>query len=184
MEDEQIIELLFERSERAIWELTEKYGKLLFHISENILNNREDALECVNDTYFGVWNAIPPERPNPFISYICRIVRNISLKKYRDSRAKKRNSSHDTSMEELEDIFSAPSAEEVWSAKELGKLIDCFLDTLDSEKRILFVRRYYFSESVKSLAGYTGMTENHVSVKLSRIRRNLKKYLEEEGYSL
>lgn len=184
MEDEKIVELFWTRSESAITEMQNKYGRLLFHISHNILGNREDADECVNDTYMGVWNAVPPERPNPLCAYICRIVRNISLKKYRSNMAQKRRSSLETSLEEVETILQFSNVEQELSAKELGRQIDCFLCTISQRERILFVRRYCFSDSIKELAAFTGWTENHVSVKLSRIRNRLKKYLEKEGYQV
>lgn len=181
MEDSRIIELFFARSEQAITELSLKYGKLLLHIAHNILGDREDAAECVNDTYLGVWNSIPPNRPDPFIAYICRIARNQALKKYRSRTADKRKSSLALSFEELEGTLSCISAEDMWTAKETGAEINRFLETLDKESRVMFVRRYYFSDSVGNIARIFSMTENHVSVKLSRMRKQLKKYLAEKG---
>lgn len=181
MEDSRIIELFFARSEQAITELSLKYGKLLLHIAHNILGDREDAAECVNDTYLGVWNSIPPNRPDPFIAYICRIARNQALKKHRSRTADKRKSSLALSFEELEGTLSCISAEDMWTAKETGAEINRFLETLDKESRVMFVRRYYFSDSVGNIARIFGMTENHVSVKLSRMRKQLKKYLAEKG---
>lgn len=181
MEDSRIIELFFERSEQAIIELSAKYGKLFFHVANHILGSREDADECVNDAYLGIWNAIPPHRPNPLRAFACRIVRNVSLKKYRSNSAVKRNSQFDISMEELEDILPSPSVEEIWSARELGRMVAGFLDTLPAADRVMFVRRYWFADSVKELAGCYGLRENTVSVRLSRIRKQLREYLAQEG---
>ena len=112
LEDEKIIELFFERSEQAIQELDIKYGKVCYRLSYNILKCWHDAEECVNDAYMGAWNAIPPERPNPLQAYICKIVRNISLKLYYHKEAAKRNSVYDIAMQELEDYLSAPNTVE------------------------------------------------------------------------
>ena len=183
MEDNEIIELFFLRSEAAIAALAEKYERLLYRISFNILNNKEDVSECLNDTYLGVWNAIPPRRPNPLTAFVCRIIRNLSLKKYRRNTAAKRNNAFDTSLDELELYIPVPSAEDEWNAAELGKAIDRFLGTLDAQNRILFVRRYWFSDSVKDIAALMKMRENLVSVRLNRICRQLKKYLEKEGFA-
>lgn len=184
MDDQKIIELFFDRSELAIQALAAKYEKLLHKISFHILQNNEDVAECLNDTYLGVWNVIPPERPNPLSAFVCKITRNISLKKYRANTAAKRDASMDLSMEELEPCIPTPSAEEEWNAQELGRTINRFLHTLELENRVLFVRRYWFADSVKDIAEELRISENLASVRLKRIRKQLKKYLEEEGYTV
>ena len=182
MEDQKIIELFFDRSEMAIQALSAKYEKLLYKISFHILQDSEDVAECLNDTYLGVWNAIPPARPNPLSAFVCKITRNLSLKKYRANTAAKRDASMDVSLEELEPCIPTPSAEEEWSAQELGRSINRFLHTLDQQNRVIFVRRYWFADSVGDIAGDMRMSENLVSVRLKRVRKQLKKYLEQEGY--
>lgn len=153
MNDERIIELFFERSEQAIKELDEKYGRICHSISYNILNDRHDAEECVNDAYFGTWNAIPPARPNPLLSFVCRIVRNLSLKRYEQNTAIKRNSHYDVSMEELEDCLSSvPTIEEEIAEHELIKTIEAFLDSISKENRVIFLRRYWFSDDYLDIA--------------------------------
>ncbi len=188
MEEKRIIDLLFARKEQAITELKRKYGKLILHISRNIVADEEDVLECENDTYLGVWNAVPPENPNPLLAFVCKVARNIALNKLRHNTAGKRDCRMTQALEELElDIFTkevAPSAEEEWSARELGKAIQRFLGTLRKEERILFVRRYWFGEGVAELAAQKGMRENAVAVRLHRIRRRLKEYLEKEGFQI
>ena len=109
MEDERIIELFFARSEQAIKELDSKYGKVCYSISYNILNNNLDAEECVNDAYLGTWNAIPPQKPNPLLAFVCKIVRNISIMRHRTNTAMKRNSSYDIAMSEIEHCIAASS---------------------------------------------------------------------------
>lgn len=185
MEDSRIIELFFLRSEQAIVELSYKYGGVCRKIAYNILNNLEDTEECINDTYLGVWNSIPPKTPNPLVTYVCRITRNLSLKRYRYNIAQKRNSYYDKSLDELEECIPAINKElSPLEEKELTYIIEDFLDSLDKLSRVMFIKRYWYVESVKSIADEFGFTENHVAVKLSRIRGKMKKYLEKEGVAL
>lgn len=185
MEDSRIIELFFLRSEQAISELTKKYGRICKKIAYGILNNHEDAEECVNDTYLGVWNSIPPQTPNPLVTYVCKIARNISLKKYRYNTAQKRNSYYEVALSELEECILVTSKEAYrCKEEELTHLLESFLDSLDRKSRIMFVKRYWYAESVKEIAVEFGITENHVAVKLLRIRNNMKTYLEKKGFKL
>ena len=178
MNDERIIELFFERSEQAIKELDEKYGRTCHKVSYNILNNRQDAEECVNDAYLGTWNAIPPAKPNPLLAFVCKIVRNISLKRYEQNTADKRNSYYDVAMEELGDCLAATTTtEEEIAEHELTEIIESFLDLLSKENRVIFLRRYWFSDTYADIAKQVGMTEKNVSVRLTRIRKELREYL-------
>lgn len=182
MEDEKIIELFFERSEQAIKEVDTKYGRACHNISYNILHNRLDAEECVNDTYLGAWNAIPPARPNPLLTYLCKIVRNLSLKRYYMKEAIKRNSTYDVAMEELEAYLSSPNTVEAEiEARELARIIEGFLDTLSVENRVIFLRRYWFSDTYSDIAQRVGLTEKNVSVRLTRTRSKMREYLLERG---
>ena len=183
MKDEEIVELYFSRSENAISETALKYGNYCSYISQNILHSKEDAEECVNDAYLAVWNTIPPQKPEHLLAYICRIVRNISITKYHSNTAKKRNSYYDTALDELDEcIMSGLSVEDEIDARELSCLINIFLDTLSKENRVIFVWRYWFSDSVQDIAEKLGISSNNVSVRLSRIRSKLKKFLKKEGY--
>ena len=183
MEDNKIIDLFFQRSETAISELAAKYGRLCHKIAQNILNNVSDAEECVNDTYLGVWNSIPPNHPESLSAYVCRIARNLSIKRYQYNTASKRNSVYDTSMEELEEcIASLKDVESEIESQQLTKTIEQFLDTLNETDRILFMRRYYFSDSYADIAAQTGLTEKNVSVRLTRLRAKMKNYLTERDY--
>ncbi len=178
--DEKIIELFFARSEQAIRELNNKYGKICHSLSYNIVNNRQDAEECVNDAYLGAWNAIPPAHPNPLLTYLCKIVRNISLKLYWKKEADKRNSHYTVAMEEIEACIAAPDTVEAWiEAKELAFIIGEFLDTLTPENRVIFMRRYWFSDSYRDIARFVGLTEKNISVRLTRIREKMKRYFTE-----
>lgn len=183
MDDSAIIELFFSRSEQAIQELDSKYGKVCHNLSYNILGSRQDAEECVNDAYLGTWNAIPPNRPNPLLAFLCRIVRNLSLMRYHSDRASKRGGgSYSVALEELEDCLASPhTVEEDMEEQELIRLIEDFLETLSPESRVILIRRYWFSDSYGEIAAQTGLTEKNVSVRLTRSRKQLRNYFEEKG---
>lgn len=185
IEDEKIIQLFFERSEQAIKELDLKYGKVCHKVSYNILHNRQDAEECVNDAYLGTWNAIPPQRPNPLLTFLCKIVRNLSIMRHHSNTAIKRNSTYDVALEELEGcLASAATVEVEIEADELPRIIDSFLETLSQENRVIFMRRYWFSDTYQQIAERVGITENNAAVRLTRIRKQMKDYLTEREVSL
>lgn len=180
--DEKIIELFFARSEQAIRELDIKYGKVFHKLSYRIVNNEQDAEECVNDAYLGAWNAIPPARPDPLEAYICKIVRNLSLKLYYRKNAAKRGSAYEVAIEELENYLSVPNTVEAEiEAGELVHIIESFLDTLTVENRVIFMRRYAYLDTYSDIAVRMGLSEKNVSVRLTRIRWKMKQYLMERG---
>ena len=148
------------------------------NLSYHIVGSRQDAEECVNDAYLGAWNAIPPARPNPLLSYLVKIVRNISLKIYWRKEAAKRSSHYTIALEEIEACIAAPNTVEAEiEAKELARIIEAFLDTLTTENRVIFMRRYWFSDSYKDIAEFMGLSEKNISVRLTRIREKMKQYL-------
>lgn len=182
MEDEQIIHLFFERSEQAITQLSQKYGGVCRNVAQNILNDRLDAEECVNDAWLAAWNTIPPQRPSPLLTYLCRIVRNLSVKRYHANTAAKRNSFYDAALDELEDCIPSPeTVEGAYDGQELAAAINGFLAAQSRENRVMFVRRYWFSDSIPELAGRFGLSRHNVTVRLARIRERLKTYLKQEG---
>ncbi|WP_207751038.1 RNA polymerase sigma factor [Hydrogenoanaerobacterium saccharovorans] len=170
--------MFFERSEQAIRELDIKYGKICHNLSYNIVNSRRDAEECVNDAYLGAWNAIPPTRPEPLLSYIVKIVRNVSLKIYYRKEAAKRNSTYTVAMQEIEAcIADQKTVEDEVEARELARIIESFLDTLTTKERIIFMRRYAYIDTYADIAKRMGISEKNVSVRLSLIRQKMKQYL-------
>ncbi len=180
MDDNAIIELFFARSEQAIRELDSKYGKVCHSLSYNILHSRQDAEECVNDAYLGAWEAIPPARPSPLLAFLCRIVRNLSLMRYHADRAAKRGGGSYTVA--LEGCLASPrTAEGDMEEQELIRLIEDFLETLSSENRVILMRRHWFSDSYGESTVQTGLSEKNVSVRLTRIRKQLRHYFEERG---
>lgn len=183
MEDKKILQMLWNRTEAALDALAKKFGRRLLQTAFNILGNPQDAEEAVNDTYMALWNTIPPEKPDPLAGYVHRTGRNVALNKRRHLTAQRRNCQYDISLEELSGILPGPSLEETLDARELGRAIDRFLDTVSKENRVLFLRRYWFGDSVKDLARIFGISENTVSVRLSRLRTQLKIYLiDKEGF--
>ncbi|MBR1812484.1 MAG: sigma-70 family RNA polymerase sigma factor [Lachnospiraceae bacterium] len=170
------MDLLFERSEQAIVELQNKYGAVCHRIADNILNNRQDTEECVNDTLLGVWNSIPPNRPRSLAGYICGIARNLALKTYERNTAIKRNSHYDVALEELSECLpSSNSVEEEMEAKDTAERINRFLQTLKPDDRILFVRRYWHADSIEELAKLFHTTKRSITQRLFRLRKSLKK---------
>ena len=185
MEDQKIIDLYTNREGRAIHETDKKYGRLCTSISMGILNDMRDSEECVSDTWLTLWNQIPPKKPNPFKAYICRIIKNLSLKRYEYHHAKRRNSQYDLSLEELEECINKEQNVEIHiELRELKWIIAKFIENLPKEKRILFLRRYWFLQSVKEIAQDYETTPKNMSVKLLRIRKELKEYLKEEGFEI
>lgn len=182
MEDKQIIKLLFARAENAINELSARFGKQLHRIAYNILGNPSDAEECTNDTYFALWNAIPPVSPDPLAPYVYRTGRNTALKRLHRESAQKRNSRYDVSLEELNGCLPGEDMEQVIDARELGRAIDKFLEKQTKLGRYIFVRRYWYGDSIGGIANVLDMKENAVSVRLNRMRKSLKMYLKKEGY--
>ena len=185
MEDERLVELFLSRDEQAISELDKKHGRLCHSISYNILHSNEDAEECVNDAYLGVWNSVPPQHPNPLVSFVCRIVRNISIARYHSNTAKKRGGGYDLALVEIEGMLSAPhTVEDSFDARELARLIAEFLDSVSTENRVIFMRRYWFCDNYADIAHHVGLSEKNISVRLSRIRKQLKQHLTEQGVAL
>ena len=182
MDDIRIVELYWERKEEAIKETSLKYGRLCTHIARNILSSNEDSEECVNDTYFAVWNAIPDERPNRFSAFVSRITRNLALKKYDYISAAKRNPAAVTSLEELGDCVSGTeSLESEVESRHLESTIDQYLWRQSEEKRNIFIRRYWYFDSIENICKSTGFTSSKTKSMLYEMRKGLKKYLESEG---
>jgi RNA polymerase sigma-70 factor (ECF subfamily) len=182
MDDKQIIDLLFCRSEQALTVLARQFGPRLLYTARNLLADERDAEECVSDTYLAIWNTIPPHRPDPLSGFVFKTGRNLALKRLRYNTAEKRNSRYDLSLEELSGCISDSPLDAALSARELGQAIDRFLDTLPRANRIIFLRRYWFGDSVGHIAEDMGYSENAVSVRLNRCRGKLRTYLEQEGY--
>ena len=182
MDDEAIIELYFARSERAIQETDAKYGPACRALSRQIVGDRRDAEECVNDAYLGAWNAIPPARPHPLLTFLCKLVRHIAISRWRANTAQKRDRTGDVPLEELAECLpAAASVEDAAETEELTRLLDRFLEGLSREDRVIFLRRYWFCDPYALIAERTGLSEKNVSVRLVRVRKRLKNCLTEQG---
>lgn len=184
MEDKRIIALLFQRAESALDALAKKFGKGLLAMARNIVGLEEDAKECVNDTYLALWNAIPPEEPDPLAAYTYRVGRNIALKRLRGNTAQKRFGGYDLSMDELAGCVADRTASEALDARLLGAAIGRFLEKQTKENRTLFLRRYWFGDSVRDAAQALGLSQNAAAVRLNRMRSKLREHLIKEGYYL
>lgn len=186
MEDEQILELYFERDEQALTETQKKYGAYCFSLANSILPNKQDAEEAVSDTYWKTWCAIPPARPTVFRLFLAKITRNVSFSRWRKMNAEKRGGGEITLvLEELSScIASQGCVEDSINAKELADTIRRFLDTLSFRDQDIFLRRYFFVEESEMIALRYGMKPSTVQRTLSRTRAKLKKYLTQEGYTV
>ena len=186
MEDHNIVDLYWFRDENAISETDKKYGSYCNTIANNILYNLEDSKECVNDTYLKTWNSIPPTRPKILKAFLGKITRNLAFNKYKHNHVMKRgNGEIAVVLDELAECVSGvDDVEQEIDRRELVATINSFLETLPPKKRNIFICRYWYSDSVSSIARRYEMTESNVSVTLNRLRSKLKEYLSERGYVL
>ena len=182
MEDSRIIELYWNRDESAIAETQQKYDRYLSKIAYNILADIEDTKESVNDTYLRAWNSIPPQKPFSLSSYLGRITRQISIDLYRRKTAKKRlGSEYELSLDELYDCASKHGEpEKEFDLKALSDAVNNWLSTLPDDTRNIFVCRYFYFDSIRDIAEYTGSGESKIKSTLHRARQSLRKYLEKE----
>ena len=182
MDDERIIALFFERSEQAITEVSSKYGRIMTKVAMNALGSFPDAEECVNDAYLGLWNAIPPARPDPLIAFACRIVRNIAINRYHSKSFEHRRNGYEECLDELENLFgSGDSVENEVDEHLLSGYIDEFLRTRNELDRMIFVRRFFYMDTSPEIAERSGLSPVAVRTRLSRIKADLKPFLKEKG---
>ena len=185
MEDPAIIQLYWDRNEAAITASDRKYGPVCRSLSYQILENREDAEECVNDTWHKAWLTMPPQRPSSLRAYLTRITRNLSIDRWRAGRAKKRDSNMEVLLRELEQCVPAPiSTEAVVESREITRCLEQWLLSLAREDRVLFLRRYWYGISVNDLAKELGIPSNQTAQRLFRLRNRLRRALELEGVIL
>ena len=184
MEDKQIIKLFFMRAEEALDILKDRYGSTLYRIAMNILGNHHDAEETTNDTYLAIWNAIPPREPDPLAPYVYRTGRNMALKRLEYLSAEKRNSRYDLSLDELGACLPDDNndPEQALIVQEIAESINKFLEKDSDLNRYIFMRRYWYGDSVEDIAKSVNMKSGAVSVRLGRIRTKLKEHLIKEGY--
>ncbi len=181
MNDKSIIELFRIRDEQAIAELKLKYDRLCCHIAGNILSRREDIEECINSAYYDIWNRIPPDEPDDLKTYLCRIVKNKAIDRLKYNTAAKRDSQLSVSLDELAECITDRRDDNI-SAQELAASISRFLRTQNERHRKVFVRRYWYGDSLSKIAEYFGMNEKTVATYLFRTRKKLKEFLKKEGF--
>lgn len=182
MEDEKIIDLYWERDQQAIVATREKYGRYLGRIADNVLHNREDCEECLNDTWLRAWNSMPTERPAMLMAFLGAITRNLSLDRYRRNHAARRGCGEvEFIFDEVQDFSGRDEVQQHIDRMELVASLNRFLAELDEESRVMFVRRYWYMDGIAEIAARTGCGESRVKSKLMRLRKRLKKHLLEDG---
>ena len=180
MEDFKIVDLYWERSERAISETRTKYERMLSGISYSLLRSYEDAEECVNDTYLSAWNSMPSDRPIYLGAYLSKIIRALSIDKFRSKHSKRRGGFEEL-CEELDECIPDPSSIQAqYENGQLARAINRFIAELPEEKRVIFIRRYFYSDSVEQIAKRMGFTSSKVKTSLFRMREELRQILEKE----
>ena len=181
MEDSKILELYWSRDEQAIAETRASYGVPLLALANRILSSREDSEETVSDTYLRAWQTIPPERPKNFLAFLRRICRNLAFDRLDWNRAAKRNAEVVALTDEMELCIPDTSRDRELEAKELGRVLNAFLESLPKETRMIFLRRYWHVDTIAEIAQRYGITQSKVKMQLSRTRAKLCTYLEQEG---
>lgn len=181
MEDCKIIELFFARNEDAIKHTDDTYGRRLYHLADNIVRNGQDAEESVSDTYLKAWETIPPHSPKYFFAYIAKICRHFALDKLDWNNAAKRNAEVVSLTQEMELCIPDTERDRELAGKELGMILDAFLRTLTPENRVVFMRRYWYVDTIAEIAARYGISESAVQMRLNRTRAKLCTYLEKEG---
>lgn len=183
VDDGKILDLFWQRSEEAIRQTKEKYGEPCMHLLRNLLQNELDAEECASDVYLALWNTIPPERPEPFVTYLLKIARNQGLRRLTYNRAQRRDNRQDLPLEELEGVIASPETmEQTVDGRLLEQQIVKFLRTQPKTDRQLFLRRYWFCDSIEELAEKLGWTKSKVKTRLQRLRGRLRDHLTREGF--
>lgn len=185
MEDKIIIDLYFQRDERAIENTQEKYGNYIYSIVNNILACHEDSQECVNDTYKSAWDTIPPNKPLKLSAYLGKIARNHAINRYNFNNAEKRNKNLEIALSEMEDFLPSPDfAEDTASAITFKDALNRFLRALPDAKCNMFILRYWYLYEIKDIAIKLGISEGNVKTSLNRLREKLKNFLEKEGFHI
>ncbi len=184
MEDQKIVDLYWERAEEAIKQTEKKYGVYCHSVAYRILHSEEDARECVNDTYLRAWEAMPPHRPNRLSTFLGKITRNLALNRYWHDRAEKRRPEMELILDEVEAFLPDPTAQPISEEVALREAINGFVGALEPKKRKMFVQRYFYCCSIRTIAEELGMRENAVKVSLHRIREEFRNHLAKEGIEI
>ena len=184
MEDSKILDLFFARNEDAIRYTDDTYGRRLHYLAQNILKNEQDAQESVSDTYLKAWDTIPPQRPQYFFAYLAKICRNFALKKLDWKNAAKRNAEVVSLSEEMESCIPDKTLDRELEARELSMVLDRFLRTLTPENQMVFLRRYWYADTIAQIAARYGISESAVLMRLNRTRAKLCAYLKKEGINV
>ncbi len=184
LDDKEIIDLYWKRSEDAIIETDKKYRTSCINIARNILDDISDSEECLNDTYLTSWNSMPTKRPEFLNAFLFRIIKNHALNRLRYLTSEKRKQNNSLPFDELEECINGKSdTEEEFDESELASAINEFVESLDNGKRYIFIRRYWYLDSQSQIAEQCSVKEENIKTILARIRKSLKKFLNERGFS-
>lgn len=181
MTDSQMIALFWDRNEDAIRETDRAYGRKLYVLSDKILHSHQDAEESVSDTYMKTWETIPPQRPVYFFAYLAKLCRNFSLARIQWQSAAKRSAEIVTLTREMEECIPDRSYERKLEGEEIGRILNTFLESISLESRLIFLRRYWFADSIEEIAARYRISQSKVKTQLHRTRRKLQLFLEKEG---
>ena len=184
MDDRKIIELFFERSEKAIEESQKKYGRYISAVADSVLASKEDAEEVVSDTYLRTWNSIPPQKPKRLGAFMATIARNLALDRYAARRKERENVAAEAVLDELADCLPDSAGLSPADEFHLRQAVNSFLSSLDERTRVIFMRRYWYMMPIARIAYQSGLTESNVKVILHRTRKQFKEHLEKEGITV
>ena len=185
LRDEEIVELYWQRNENAIKETDIKYQKQLIAIAHNIVHDKLDCEECLNDTYLNTWNAIPPAKPFAFLAFLSTIMRRIAVNRYYENTRKKRIPAELTaSLSDLEDFIEDGNMNDELDTRELGKIINNYVHSLTERQMYIFISRYYFAEPINHIMSTLKVSKSTVNKEIATIKSGLKSVLEQEGYVL
>ena len=184
MDDRKIIELFFERSEKAIEESQKKYGRYISAVADSVLTSKEDAEEVVSDTYLRTWNSIPPQKPKRLGAFMATIARNLALDRYAARRKERENVAAEAVLDELADCLPDSAGLSPTDEFHLRQAVNSFLSSLDERTRVIFMRRYWYMMPIAKIAYQSGLTESNVKVILHRTRKQFKEHLEKEGITV
>ena len=183
MDDGKIIDMFFARNEDAIRHTDAAYGRRLYHLADRIVENGQDAEESVSDTYLAAWNTIPPRRPNFLNAFLAKMTRRISIDRWRKLSAKKRGGGEIIlALDELEECVDTHNVETELAKKELTRVLNAFLSSLQETERNVFLCRYWYLDSIQTISEVSGFSQSKVTSMLHRLRGKLRKTLSEEGY--
>lgn len=185
MKDSQIVKLFFDRDEHALDLVEAQYGNVIHSISLNTLGNEQDAEECINDTYMALWHSIPPASPDSLYAFVCKVARNVSFNRLRYNSASRRRSENTVCLDDVADFLpDGKLIDDELEEDELSRLLNSWLESLDTERRYIFMRKYWYMDSAETIGRALGISASAVYLRIGRMKKQLYRYLKERGVTL